>query len=151
MKTTARIIVSSFAAIVCLAAYAGSQPACSPSWKKLPHVKPAGKQDSNIKCYVSNPVTTPWKKPAFEYNHDFAVRPKAAKVIVVIYNPVLESQGNKTLIEFLNANDPREFSRILAESIRECSGGYMNYDIVDIIERDEFTEIGSRIDLAGAL
>jgi hypothetical protein len=57
---------------------------------------------------------------------------------VLIYNPVLESEGGKTLIEHLKANDPREYSHILVNVIREASWGYINYEIVDIIEVDTY-------------
>lgn len=136
MKPVYFVIVTMLCCVLSFAAKQLEQP----SWKKLPPVKPAGKQEPNIKCFVSDPVKTDWKQPAFQYNHDVAVKPKVAKVIVLIYNPVLESEGGKTVVEYLKANDSRKYSQILADSIRECSGGYINYDIVDVIELDEFPE-----------
>ena len=111
----------------------------APAWKQLPVVKPTGTLDDGIKCHLENPRTAAWKQPAFAYDHNVATMPKAAKVIVIIYNPVLKSQGGKTLIQYLKANDPRAYSKLMADAVRECSGGYINYEIVDIIERPEFT------------
>lgn len=112
----------------------------TPAWKKLPYQKPAGSQNHMIKCYVSDPDTTKWKRPPFVYDHDVATQPRHAKVVVINYNPVFEKHGGSNLVQILRANDPREFSDILVESIRECSGGYINYEIVDYIERDEFPQ-----------
>lgn len=108
------------------------------SWKSLSQVKPSGTMDNNIKCYISDPAGSQWEAPDFIYNHKVAVMPKVSKVIVVIYNPVLEKHQNKTLIEYLNANDPREYSNTLAKSINAASGRYINYEIIDFIELDEY-------------
>ena len=139
MKIT-RIINILFAAGMVLSVTAAQNNYNKPAWKKLKHFKPEGTQNQGTLSYLYNPAKSKWKQPKFEYNHDVAVKPKTAKVIVLIFNPVLEQEGGTNLIQYLRANDPRKFSQILADSIRQCSGRYINYEIVDFIELDEFPE-----------
>jgi hypothetical protein len=108
-----------------------------PQWKSLPEVAPTGEL-SEIGGYTSDPRHTDWKPPKFVYDPDVATKPKLAKVIVIIYNPILESEGGVRLIDYFKWNDPREYSHILADTIEQCSGGYIHYDIVDFIELDEY-------------
>jgi len=63
---------------------------------------------------------------------------KGAKVVVLIYDPILESQGSRPLTELVSANDPIEYSHILVDVIREASWGYLNYDIVEVLRIDGF-------------
>jgi len=107
-------------------------------WKSLPEASPVGQQASTGSYIVRDRAKTPWERPRFEYHEEAAMGRKLAKVAVVIYNPVLESEGGKSLIEHLGANDPVEFSHILANVIREASWGYINYEIVDIVEIDGY-------------
>lgn len=109
-----------------------------PAWRSLPHREPEGRMNRSIMCYVSDPDTSDWERPPFEYDHEVATLPREAKVIVINYNPILTSKGGTNLIQLLRANDPREYSDLLVEAIREASGGYINYTIVDFIEHDEF-------------
>ena len=122
------------------AALAGEEPGerPQPAWKSLPIVKPVGEQASTGSYTVKDRAQANWTKPAFVYNQWAATGRKHAKVVVVIYNPVLESQGGKPLIELLGANDPVEFSHILANVIREASWGYINYEIVDVLTIDGY-------------
>ena len=111
-----------------------------PSWKLLPLAEPEGKMVPNIKCYTFDPKQSNWQQPPFVYNHDVAVKPIKSKVIIVTYNPVLKTKDNISLIEHLKANDPKSYSNILADVVRRASRGYVNYEIVDYIEVDEFSE-----------
>ncbi len=125
--------------ILAIALAASVVMAVQPPWKALPERKPTGRRNPTTLSYLDNPRTAGWKQPPFVYDPAVALHPKHAKVIVLIYNPVLKTQGGKTLIEYLKANDPRAYSQLLCDAIRECSGGYINYEIVDIIEHDAFT------------
>lgn len=116
---------------------ASSRPS-QPTWKTLPRVQPQGERAHTGSYTVKEPEKTGWQKPRFVYNEKAATGRKRAKVIVLIYNPVLESQGGKRLTDYLKANDPVEYSHILVNVIREASWGYINYEIVDIIEVDGF-------------
>ena len=110
------------------------------SWKCLPERAPKGEMEENIKCYMEDPKTSDWQPPNFNYDHQVAVMPIKAKVIVLIYDPVLKSQGNQKLTEYLKARDPRKLSQFLCDIIRDSSDGYVNYEIVDIIEHDQFNK-----------
>ena len=126
--------------LVCVAAlvvagHAQSQPA----WKKLPIVKPVGEKQMTGSHTVKNPKEQGWKRPPFRYDSKIATGRKEAKVIVINYNPTIRSEGKK-LIDVLKANDPVEYSHILANVVREASWGYINYKIVDYIEVDGFTK-----------
>jgi hypothetical protein len=109
-----------------------------PAWKSLPVVKPVGDLESTG-SYVTDPAKTPWTKPKFVYNGKAATGRKEAKVIVLIYNPVLDKSTGETLIQRLKANDPVEYSHILVDTIREASWGYINYKIVDVITVDGYS------------
>jgi hypothetical protein len=84
--------------------------------------------------------STRWKKPAFVNDAKAATGRKTAKVVVVVYDPVLPSQGGKRLTEHLRANDPRHYSHILVDVIRQASWGYLNYEIVDVLTIDGFPQ-----------
>lgn len=113
--------------------------AAKPHWKSLPVVKPMGEKQEQG-CYtVANRRDIAWKRPKFVYDAKAATGRKLAKVIVLIYNPRLPKHENKTLIEYFKWNDPVQYSHILADVIRQASWGYINYEIVDIIETERFT------------
>ncbi len=111
-----------------------------PAWKTLPIMAPQGIQEPNIKCYTIDPKLSQWSQPPFIYHHNVAVSPVKSKVIVIVYNPVLKSKNGITLIEYLKACNPKEYSDILADVVKRASHGYINYDIVDYIEVNEFSE-----------
>src|SRR5262245_31804832 len=101
-----------------------------PSWRGLPVVDPTGESAHTGSYVTSNRAS--WNKPAFVYNERAATGRKHAKVVVLIYDPTLKSQGGKRLIEHLGGTDPEEASRILVDVVREASWGYINYEIVDV-------------------
>src|SRR6266511_2524384 len=110
-----------------------------PPWKSLPVVEPQGEKQ-HTGSYTMKDPSGGLSGPPFVYRERAATGRKRARVVVVIYNPVLESEGGKRLIEYLKANDPVEYSRILANVIREASWGYLNYEIADFITVDAFPE-----------
>ena len=121
-----------------------------PSWKSLPIAKPAGEKQMQG-CYtVANRREIPWKRPKFVYDAKAATGLKLAKVIVLIYNPTLAGQGGKTVVEHFKWNDPVQYSHILADVVRQASWGYINYEIVSILEVDGFPKRldGTRYDEA---
>lgn len=126
--------LTSAAAFLAVSAWA------APAWKSLPLAKPQGEKVMTGSYTVQDRDKAVWKAPKFTYNEKVATGRKEAKVIVIIYNPVLENEGGKTLIEHLNANDPVHYSHILVDAVREASWGYINYKIVDVIEVDGYTK-----------
>lgn len=79
-----------------------------------------------------------WQRPPFAYDAKVATGRKLAKVVVVIYDPILEDHGNVRLTEHVKANDPVHYSRILVDVIRQASWGYIDYEIVDVLRIDGY-------------
>jgi hypothetical protein len=79
-----------------------------------------------------------WTQPAFTYDAKVATGRKAAKVVVLVYDPVLEDHGGVRLTQHVKAADPVHYSRILVDVIRQASWGYVNYEIVDVITVDGY-------------
>ena len=138
MKNTCRTGSAISRTIVAMATMTAARTVAAP-WKTLPEAAAVGEK-AHTGAHVSDPRTADWRRPPFIYDPAVATGPKRAKVIVLIFNPVVESRDGARLIEHLNANDPWQYSRILAETIRTCSGGYIDYDIVAFIEADEYPE-----------
>lgn len=124
--------------LIMLLTLTAAASAQAPAWKSLPQVAPTGERARTGAYTVADREKRAWTRPPFQYDERVATGRKCAKVIVLIYNPVLESEGGKSLIEHLKANDPREYSYILRNVVREASWGYVNYEIVDILEVDNY-------------
>ena len=84
---------------------------------------------------------------------DPAIGRKLARVLVVIYNPVIESEGGRKLTEVMRWSDPDALTRKLIEDVRTASGGYINYQVAERIELDRCPPFvsGFRYDDAGIL
>ena len=63
---------------------------------------------------------------------------KTNNLIVINYDPVLREHGGTNLQRFLRWNNPRPMTTNLIRYIRESSGGYANFQIVDWIDVDAF-------------
>ena len=88
-----------------------------PPWKLLPDVEPEG-EITFSGSYVVETENAAWSRPPFVYDERVASFPKRSRVLVVIYNPVLEAHGGKTLIEHLGSERPEA---VLARSVRDDS------------------------------
>jgi hypothetical protein len=60
------------------------------------------------------------------------------KLMVVIYDPLIESQGNRKLHEVLNWNNPDSLTTQFITDIKNSSHNNVNYQITQRIERDEW-------------
>lgn len=60
------------------------------------------------------------------------------KVMVINYDPILKSEGNRRLHEVCRWNDPRELTKGCIDNLKECSGGYVQYQIVEWVDVDAF-------------
>lgn len=58
------------------------------------------------------------------------------KVLLLIYNPILETQGNQKLTTYKGWNDPASLSQTLVNTFSTASSGKVNYQIVETIELD---------------
>jgi len=59
-------------------------------------------------------------------------------VMLIIFNPIIESEQNKTLVDLFNWHNPDSLAQVYAADLKEVSRGYLNYRIVERIEVDEF-------------
>lgn len=60
------------------------------------------------------------------------------KVLVITHNPVLHTQGNRTLKEHFNWQDPHHLAQGYINDIREISFGYANYEIIEHLTVDAY-------------
>ena len=68
---------------------------------------------------------------------DFSVLvPLQPRVLMIVYNPVVDSSGRR-LVQTLGWNDPVRLAQEFMADIQECSGGLVNYRIVQRIDVDE--------------
>jgi hypothetical protein len=63
--------------------------------------------------------------------------PVHRKVLMLIFNPRVPSEGNAPLIDVLDFKDPVVLAQGLIEDVREASFGYANFEIVDRREINE--------------
>jgi|YNPBryantNP2012_1023418.scaffolds.fasta_scaffold03466_2 hypothetical protein len=63
--------------------------------------------------------------------------PLRPRVLMITYNPIVDASGT-TLIEAMHWNDPRQLAAEYIADVRECSGGLVEYQIVQQIEVDIF-------------
>ncbi|MSU37263.1 MAG: hypothetical protein EXS36_19645 [Pedosphaera sp.] len=59
-------------------------------------------------------------------------------LLVINCDPILREHGSVHLQTFLHWNDPRPMTTNLIRYIRESSGGYANFRLVDWIDSDAF-------------
>lgn len=64
--------------------------------------------------------------------------PITRKVLAITHNPVLRTQGNRTLKEHFGWQDPERLARGYADDIREISFGYANYQVVEHLVVDSY-------------
>ncbi len=62
------------------------------------------------------------------------------KVLVVIYDPVLESKGNKSLTQFYKWNSPDLLINQYINDVKESSCGLVEYNVVQKIVADEYPQ-----------
>ena len=64
--------------------------------------------------------------------------PVKRRVSLIIHNPRVPSAGNERLDKVLRWNDAARLLESYINDLRECSGGYLNYEIVESITVDKF-------------
>src|SRR5262245_46106439 len=70
--------------------------------------------------------------------HHQLTTPISRKVLMITHNPILKSQGSRTLKEYFGWNDPDALAKGYVDDIRECSFGYANYEIVERLVVDGY-------------
>jgi hypothetical protein len=71
-------------------------------------------------------------------NNDGAAPFVAPKVFVVNFEPRIASRGGQRLHAALNWHDPQRLSEGFVDDLAECSGGFLQYQIVDWRDVDDF-------------
>jgi hypothetical protein len=78
-----------------------------------------------------SPPPAPWAGP----------EPPASlhpRVLLITYDPTIESEGGRRLSEVLGWNDVDWLCREYIADLKECSGGFVNYDIVQRMVVDKW-------------
>lgn len=60
------------------------------------------------------------------------------KLMVVIYNPIIESRGGQRLTQVMGWQDPRALTNQLIADFKVFTHGIVNYQLVEVIEKDEW-------------
>lgn len=60
------------------------------------------------------------------------------KVLLLIYNPILEDEGSKKLTQYAGWNDPDQQAQQLVNDIKTASHNFVNYQIVQRVEIDGY-------------
>ncbi len=64
------------------------------------------------------------------------IMPVYPKVLMIVHNPPVPSEGNKRLTEVFKWHDPDKLAKGYIEDLKKVSGGYLNYEIVERIDSD---------------
>jgi hypothetical protein len=82
----------------------------------------------------------PTKVTAQPLARSSAVTPIAVtrKVLMITHNPVLRTQGDRTLKDYFGWNDPDSLAMGYAADVRECSHGYANFEVVERLVVDGY-------------
>lgn len=107
-------------------------------WRSLPEVAPQGTLAATGSYVVGDRATAPFDRPLVIDDPRVTTGRKKSRVALLIYDPLLESEGGKRLTEHLGAADPVEYSHILVNVVREASWGYVNYEIAEVLRIDAF-------------
>jgi hypothetical protein len=69
------------------------------------------------------------------------VAPVNKKVLLLVFNPIIESSGSRRLTEVNGWNDPVALTNSYIGEIRSASRGYANYNVIETIVADEYPTI----------
>lgn len=64
--------------------------------------------------------------------------PLRPRVLLVVYDPVLEERGGVRLSRHAGWKDWRSLTRQYIEDVRECSGGFIDYQVVETVVSESF-------------
>lgn len=68
------------------------------------------------------------------------------KVLILNFNPIIENQGSRQLTEILNWNSPKKLTTQYIADIFETSHSYLNYQITDWLDIDDFPQLADNFD-----
>jgi len=64
--------------------------------------------------------------------------PIRPKVLVIIYNPIIEAENSMKLTELFHWNNPEDLIKGYIADIKEVTGGAVEYIVAETIETDEY-------------
>jgi hypothetical protein len=77
--------------------------------------------------------------PAGEAANVTSLTPQRVSVLVISFDPVLKTRQNLKLHQYMKWSDPWKLTDKMVEDARVCSGGYLDYRVVEKIDYDGFT------------
>ncbi len=80
----------------------------------------------------ASPSLLPAQTPALP------VEPVSPRVLMIVHNPPVASEGGRRLTEIFGWNDPDRLARQYIADLEQSSGGYVRYRIVERIDADWF-------------
>ena len=89
-------------------------------------------QETNDETVEANPIET--EETSSKKNTPDINFPIKIKTLVLNYDPIIPSQGNKYLHELCGWNNPRELAQGYISDLNNCSGGKVMYEIVDWVD-----------------
>ncbi len=79
---------------------------------------------------------SPQAPPQTQPSPSGTVAPIQSKVLLIVHNPPLQSESGKRMTEAFGWNDPAKLVEGYIADIKACSGGYLNYEVVERIDDD---------------
>jgi hypothetical protein len=64
--------------------------------------------------------------------------PIRPRVLMIVHNPPVASEGGRRLTEIFGWNDPARLAQQYAADLADCSYGYVQYQIVERVDADSF-------------
>jgi hypothetical protein len=85
-------------------------------------------------------LTLSFAATQFSLAAELTARSTEVKVLVLSFNPIVDSKSGKRLHEEFRWNDPRKLAEAHAGDVKEASGGRISFKFVEWLDLDEFPE-----------
>ena len=76
---------------------------------------------------------------ASEVQNAASFTPQTINVLVISFDPILKTRQDLKLHQYMKWSDPWTLTERMVEDARVCSGGYVDYRVVEKIDFDGFT------------
>lgn len=104
-------------------------PTLNPTPTTIPTSQPTSTPTTKL---TPRPTATSTPSPTSAPNSNFSSR----KVLVLIFNPVVESAGSKKLVDLKGWNNPLSLSNSYINDLKNLTNNFVNYSIVETKEID---------------
>lgn len=85
-----------------------------------------------------HPLDAPTLQPMANRASGNKPEPVYPKVLMITHNPILKTQGGRTIKDHFHWNDPDDLAQGYIDDVSQCSYGYANYEIVERIVVDGY-------------